>query len=99
MDIKVNEIKVKSIINKSKLPVDDYCVNPYIGCMHKCKYCYACFMKRFTNHIEPWGDFLDIKYWEPCKNIHKYANKGIFIGSVTDPYNPLEEKYMRTRFF
>lgn len=28
------------------------------GCSHACKYCYASFMKRFTNHPEPWGSLL-----------------------------------------
>lgn len=31
-------------------------------------------MKRFTGHIEDWGTFIDIKYWEPIKNAKKYEN-------------------------
>jgi len=31
------------------------------------------------------------------KNPQKYTGKSIFIGSVTDPYNPYEEQYGRTR--
>ena len=54
-------------------------------------------MKRFTNHPEPWGDFLDVKYWPEIKTPEKYADKELFIGSVTDPYNPQEEIYGRTR--
>ena len=64
----VNEIQVKSVLSKSNLPVCEYSVNPYVGCTHACKYCYASFMKRFTNHLEPWGDFLDVKYWAEIKN-------------------------------
>lgn len=56
-------------------------------------------MKRFTNHLEPWGTFVDVKYWEKISNPKKYAGKDLFIGSVTDPYMPLEEKYKRTRTF
>lgn len=93
----IKEIESKSIITKTDIPVCDYAVNPYVGCPHACRYCYASFMKRFTNHPEPWGDFLDVKYWPDIKNPQKYAGKELFIGSVTDPYNPQEETYGRTR--
>ena len=93
----IKEIEVKSVLTKSNLPVSDYSVNPYVGCPHACKYCYASFMKRFTNHTEPWGEFLDVKHWPEIKNPKKYCGKELFFGSVTDPYNPEEEKYGRTR--
>lgn len=95
--IAIKEIQVKSILSKSNLPIGDYSANPYTGCTFACKYCYACFMKRFSNHSEEWGEFIDVKYWEPLKNTQKYANKELFIGSVTDPYNPQERTYQRTR--
>ena len=97
METVIREIRVKNVLTKSDLPVSDYSVNPYVGCTHGCRYCYACFMKRFTNHDEPWGVFLDVKFWEPIENPGKYAGKEFFFGSVTDPYNPQEEKYLRTR--
>ena len=97
MDPIVKEIEVKSVLTKSNLPVCDYSVNPYVGCTHACKYCYASFMKRFTNHPEEWGTFLDVKYWPEMKNTKKYAGKEMFVGSVTDPYNPQEENFGRTR--
>ena len=93
----IKEIEVKSVLTKSNLPVSDYSVNPYVGCTHACKYCYASFMKRFTNHSEEWGTFLDVKYWPEIKRPERYAGKELFFGSVTDPYNPQEETYQRTR--
>lgn len=93
----IKEINVKSIMTKTNLPVSDYAVNPYVGCSHACKYCYASFMKRFTNHSEPWGEFLDVKYWPEIKHSEKYAGKEAFFGSVTDCYQPCEAKYKRTR--
>lgn len=93
----VNIKQVNGVIVKSNLPVCDYSVNPYTGCEHACKYCYACFMKRFTGHIEPWGEFVDVKLWQPITDPRRYAGKTLFIGSVTDPYQPIEEKYGRTR--
>lgn len=93
----IKEIETKSVLTKSNLPVSDYSVNPYVGCSHACKYCYASFMKRFTDHPEPWGEFLDVKFWPKIKNPQKYCGKEIFFGSVTDPYNPQEETHQRTR--
>lgn len=90
-------VEVRSILSKSNLPVCEYSVNPYTGCTHGCKYCYASFMKRFTSHTEDWGTFLDVKIWPEIKNPGKYAGKELFIGSVTDPYLPQEETFQRTR--
>ncbi len=97
MHTTIRETNVKSILTKSNLPVADYSVNPYIGCEHGYKYCYASFMKRFTNHKEPWGSFVDVKTWPEIKHPERYKGKKLFIGSVTDPYQPIEERYGRTR--
>ena len=59
--ILIQDVETKNIMTKSTLPVGGYSVNPYVGCTHGCKYCYASFMKRFTGHTEPWGTFLDVK--------------------------------------
>ena len=93
----VREIEVRDIMTKTNLPVSDFAVNPYVGCTHACKYCYASFMKRFTNHPEPWGEFVDVKRWPEIDRPGKYAGKEAFFCSVTDPYQPLEKKYGRTR--
>lgn len=95
--MKISNIEVKSVLTKSNLPVADYSVNPYVGCEHGCKYCYASFMKRFTNHPEAWGSFVDIKHWPGIRNPERYAGKELFIGSVCDPYQPLEASAGRTR--
>ena len=97
MDIIEKEIQVKDYLTKSNLPASDYVINPYIGCTHGCKYCYASFMKRFTGHKEEWGTFIDIKRCDKKINTKKLENKTIFLSSVTDCYNQLEEKYKITR--
>ena len=97
MDIIKKEIQVKDYLTKSNLPASDYVINPYIGCTHGCKYCYASFMKRFTGHKEEWGTFIDIKRCDKKKKKKKLENKTIFLSSVTDCYNQLEEKYKITR--
>jgi radical SAM mobile pair protein B len=96
-EIKVNHIETKSVVTKSNTPLGGYSVNPYVGCPHACRYCYASFMKRFTGHTEPWGTFIDVKHWPAIKDAKKYAGQKIVIGTVTDGYNPLEETYENTR--
>lgn len=97
--MKIDYREAKSILTKSAIPGIDYVCNPYVGCQHGCIYCYAEFMKRFTNHGgEIWGEFLDIKQydWKKIKP-HKYDESSILLSSVTDPYTPAEKKYQSTR--
>lgn len=95
--MKISTLKAKSILVKSNLPASDYVANPYGGCTHQCRYCYACFMKRFTGHDEDWGTFLDVKEYESDKLPKFLTGKTILLSSVTDPYNPFEAKYHKSR--
>lgn len=97
MEIIVKKIKTSDYLTKSNLPASDYVINPYVGCLHGCKYCYACFMKRFTGHTENWGSFIDIKECNKRIDINKLKVKTVFISSVTDCYNPIEKEYKLTR--
>jgi DNA repair photolyase len=94
----IREVKVKSILTKSK--VYPYTINPYTGCQHGCSYCYARFMKRFTGHREPWGRFVDVKVNAPDlleQEITKKKKGRVWVSGVCDPYQPVEEKYRLTR--
>ena len=93
----IKEIETDDYLTKSKLPASDYVINPYVGCPHGCKYCYASFMKRFTGHNEAWGCFVDIKKCTKPIDLKKISKRSVFLSSVTDCYNPLEEKYCITR--
>ena len=98
--IKLKEITCKNALVKSRIPGVDYCLNPYVGCEHNCAYCYAIFMKRFTDHSEEWGSFVDVKinFLERLEKEVKKAKSGIvMLSSVTDAYQPIEEKYKLTR--
>lgn len=94
----VNEIHSKTILSVSK--IYDYVINPYTGCQHACTYCYARFMKRFTGHTEPWGEFVDVKVNAAElleKEIKRKKRGRVWISGVCDPYQPLEKKYRLTR--
>lgn len=89
--------RVKDYLNKTKLTTLDYVINPYVGCPHKCLYCYASYMTSFSKHTEQWGDFVDVKHTNKKINIFKIKDKKVMISTVTDPYNFLKEKHRITR--
>ena len=98
--MKLKEIFAKAILTKTAIPGFDYCVNPYVGCGHGCRYCYASFMKRFTGHLEPWGEFVDVKMNAPevlRKQLKRARHGVVALSTVTDPYQPVEKKYQLTR--
>lgn len=94
----VREIQSKTILSSSK--IYDYVINPYVGCQHACSYCYARFMKRFSKHKEPWGEFVDVKINAADllgREINRKKRGSVWISGVCDPYQPLETKYKLTR--
>lgn len=98
----VKEIQAKSILTRSDIPGADFCVNPYVGCTHACKYCYARFMTKYTGHDEPWGEFVDVKVNAAealRRQLQRRRKKGgsVLIGTVTDAYQPLERELGLTR--
>ena len=98
--MKVKEIFAKTILTKTAISGFDYCINPYVGCGHGCRYCYASFMKRFTGHLEPWGEFIDVKVNAPYllrKQLKRTKQGIVALSTVTDPYQPIEKKYQLTR--
>lgn len=91
-------IECKSILNKSRLA--DYCLNCYTGCEHGCRYCYANFMRRYTEHRERWGEFVDVKVNAVealTKEVKKKKRGEVFLSSVCDGWQPVEAKYKLTR--
>jgi DNA repair photolyase len=94
----IKEINSKACMVKSKLT--DYVINPYTGCSHGCKYCYADFIKRFQNIKDKWGTFVYAK--TNCsalleKELETNKEGNIFMSSVCDCYMPEESKFRLTR--
>ena len=92
-------IKVKRALSVSRLYDVDYSLNPYIGCEHGCIYCYA--PQYSPNKVrDKWSERILIK-----KNIHellgrelaKIERATIYLSSITDPYQPIENKVKLTR--
>ena len=98
--MKVQELMAKTILVRSRISEAMYCLNPYVGCQHGCRYCYATFMRRYTGHRERWGEFVDVKVNSPellAKEVRRAHRWEVIVSSVTDPYQPLERRYGLTR--
>ncbi len=95
--MKITTVPSRTFLSASKIPGTDYALNPYVGCPHRCLYCYAEYMRKFTGHAEPWGEFLDVKLCQTPLPAAKLFGRRVLLSSVTDPYNPFEKKYEVTR--
>ncbi len=76
-----------------------YSLNPYRGCQHNCAYCYAPNVLRQPR--AHWGEELFIKKNIPLVLAHEVKKKKpgvVGLSTVTDPYQPLEQRYKITRF-
>ena len=95
--MKYIEVYVKNALARSKLENTDYSLNPYIGCEHRCVYCYA----PYVLHIPPeeWNSVVYVKRNIPTVLDRELKKKDglITIGTVTDAYQPVEKKYEITR--
>ncbi len=91
------EIFVKNALSRSKLQATDYALNPYRGCEHQCVYCYSPYVLHIP--IEEWRKRVYVKVNLPTVlNKELKRKKGfITIGTVTDAYQPAEQKYEITR--
>ncbi len=90
------KIRVKHAFTKTKIPGAKWVLNPYVGCEHACKYCYAKFMCR-VYPFGKWGEWIVVK-----ENIQELIMKEVvsgrvYIGSVTDVYQPVEKRLEITR--
>jgi len=97
--MKINEIKCKTALSKSNLPGLDYSLNPYRGCEHNCCYCYVPNVLRIKR--SDWGSFVDVRTNIPnilSKELKKKKKGVVALSTVTDPYQPIEEKYRITRY-
>jgi DNA repair photolyase len=99
----ITEITARTILTRSRIPGVDYIINPYLGCGHGCRYCYAVFMRRYARQHAgaPWGSFVEAKVNLPRVLRAELARRKqpgqVFLASVCDPYQPVELRYRLTR--
>jgi len=98
------EMESRSVLNRTRpgMPFE-WSLNPYRGCEFGCRYCYARYTHEFMELRES-VDFEDKIYAKSgigpilrseLKRIDGGAS--IAIGTATDPYQPAERRFHRTR--
>jgi len=97
------EIAARTILNRTKpnMPFQ-WTINPYRGCEIGCKYCYARYAHEFME-LDP-QSFEEKIYAKPApafllrQELGKIDKRDhIAIGTATDPYQPAERRFARTR--
>lgn len=99
----LNQTYCKAALNKTGIPGYRYCLNPYFGCSHACRYCYADAVLRFSGHSGKWGEFVAAKVNFPevlRRELRQKRNLSgrIIFGTVTDAYQPAEAEFGLTRY-
>lgn len=96
----VNEISCQKLLSPTSIEIADYVINPYRGCVYGCLYCYARKNKAFLKQNKKWGSFVDVKINALDmldKELDMVCPKRVLIGSITESYQPAENKYKLTR--
>lgn len=98
MKISVEEIVCKSALTGAH---GSYRLNPYIGCQHRCVYCYATFISRWRGRSnDEWGNWVQVKVNIPYmleRQLRRRKGIHVFLSTVCDVYQPLERRYEITR--
>ncbi len=104
MRVTYREEPCKVALNRVKGMPFEWSLNPYMGCVHRCTFCYVRGFERRADR--PWDD----RYGASIRvkpNVAEVLRRelqrtgprdeGIAIGAATDPYQPAEGRYRLTR--
>jgi DNA repair photolyase len=97
------EMPARSILNRTRPDAPfQWTINPYRGCEFACKYCYARYTHEFMEMSA--AEFDDRIYAKAAsaqllrQELRRVApGERIALGTATDPYQPAERRYLRTR--
>jgi DNA repair photolyase len=82
----------------------DWSLNPYMGCAHRCTFCYVRaferradrpFDERYGSSIRVKVNIADVLRAELMRP--SWQGDGVIVGAATDPYQPAEGRYRLTR--
>ncbi|MDF2749748.1 MAG: radical protein [Gaiellaceae bacterium] len=104
MRVEYREEPCRSALNRVKGMPFEWSLNPYMGCVHRCTFCYVrAFEQRADRPAdERYGRSIRVKVNVAEVLARELARPswrrdGIAIGAATDPYQPAEGRYRLTR--
>jgi DNA repair photolyase len=104
MSKQIKELNCKTLlVDVSEYPLNflifpyHLTANTYVGCTHECFYCYTKWYRK-PNKLKIKINAPEILRKELQKRIVKNKPKEpVCLGSISDPYQPIEQKYQLTR--
>jgi DNA repair photolyase len=104
MRVEYREEPCKSALNPVEGMGFKWSLNPYMGCVHRCTFCYVRHFEhrsdrpaddRYGTSIRVKANVADVLRRELARASWEYEH--VAIGAATDPYQPAEGKYKLTR--
>src|SRR5688572_32157607 len=102
--VEYREEPCKSALNRVSGMPFSWSLNPYMGCAHRCTFCYVRAFERRADRPadDRYGRSIRVKV-NVAEVLRKelrrpsWKGEGIAIGAATDPYQPAEGRYRLTR--
>ena len=104
MPVEYREEPCRSALNRVRGMPFEWSLNPYMGCAHRCTFCYVRAFElradrpsdeRYGRSIRVKTNVADVLRRELARP--SWRRDGIAIGAATDPYQPAEGRYRLTR--
>ncbi|MBA3347285.1 MAG: radical SAM protein, partial [Actinobacteria bacterium] len=104
MRVEYREEPCRSALNRVKGMPFEWSLNPYMGCVHRCAFCYVRAFEqraqrpagdRYGSSIRVKANVAEVLAGELSRA--SWSGEGVVIGAATDPYQPAEGRYRLTR--
>jgi DNA repair photolyase len=102
--VEYREEPCRSALNRVKGMAFEWSLNPYMGCVHRCTFCYVRAFERRADRPsdDRYGTSIRVKT-NVVEVLRKelarpsWERENVAIGAATDPYQPAEGRYRLTR--
>lgn len=104
MNVEYREEPCRSALNRVQGMGFEWSLNPYMGCVHRCTFCYVRaferradrpFDDRYGTSIRVKINIAEVLRRELARR--SWQRENVTIGAATDPYQPAEGRYRLTR--